>query len=168
MTDELLDNGDFTKGWANNWEAVTNDGTLHKYLYPQPGGPPTLTAFGIQYETREPGKKASIATSFTIDPTRNYQITGLFKTQDIVSDAYDAGAEVSITWKDTTGRELARTIVITRYQGTRDWTTFQHTINPATDSLMQPGSIACRGTLYLTLNDCSGTVWFESLSILPI
>ena len=155
IKNQEIKNPGFEEGTPNNW-LTFGTGKIHKYIYPEPGRLEGYSA-AIEYQTRENGKMAMFSQDVNIDPTNTYKMSGYLKAENIVGPTADSGAGLQIDWKDGNRNYLSTSVIMPRQKGSFEWKYFERQTSPDKGAKI--------ATIILVLNDCSGKVWFDDISV---
>jgi hypothetical protein len=155
MAINLIQNPGFEIGTTTptGWSTY-NTGTAQIYSYPEPGRVGGSSA-AIEYVVRESGKSASWIQNVNVDSSKQYTLSGWLKLQNVIGGS----AYVSVDWYDSLGGWLNFSI-LTSQAGTVPWTYFE--------SVIVPPNNAAYLTLNLNLQNTSGKVWFDDLSLTEV
>lgn len=142
-------NAGFEEGTPKDWQTYST-GAAQRYTYPEPGRLGG-SSVAIEYLTREAGKIAIWVQDVQIGRTKKYKLSGWIKTQNIIG----SGASIKVDWKDTNGKFLNTSAIMSLQKGTVPWKYFEGTVIP--------NASAVKATIALELFDCSGKVWFDDI-----
>lgn len=144
-----------------NWISFAS-GTLQQFLYPvTPGRDGIGKCVGISYPTIEVGQFAGFRTDWNnlipIDPTKRYDLSGYVKTSNIVSTTN--GVMMYLIWRDINKSYITVDPLFESLTFPTDWIPF------SIKSLIPVSNAAVYAQIEFYLNDCSGTAWFDDISL---
>lgn len=157
MTNLLLNPGfeEGEIGSPSHWFKYYVPPAEPEFMYPESGRSVSDVSAGIRFDT------GSYIQSVSIDPTKNYMLSGYIKTLGI---EYVSAGIIGIDWKDASGNWISKAEICS-VADTTTWTQYQQIVTsvPGTGTNSNVPSI---GTVFLelrVLGESAGTVWFDDI-----
>lgn len=155
----LLNNSGFEIGFPTNWWTWTTGTTCTK----KTGEPGRLGGYSVSLEFINPVTETCMFghDGIIINPLVQYKVSGWMKLVNVVGTG---GAAMSVEWFTSTGTFIDASFFATSRvcPGTTcDWTYYEAILNPISTLLLT----AARATTILVLENCSGKVYFDDISL---
>lgn len=144
----LIYNPGFEIGTVYNWTTYSN-GSGQTFYYPQPG----KSDFSVSIASTSTGKKAYFYQTVNVSPSTTYTFSYYVKHNITIGNA---GAKIQVDWISSSGGYLS-TSELGYMAGNIDWKpyTFYPVSHPS----------AASAQVSLVLENCTGQVWFDNLSM---